>query len=119
MLQIAEDEVFARAFSQPDLVLQEFYAELHILIVQRPVDASGRPEEEVIRVYNGQKRQPEPNEDEDFFVDEIYGQHTLHGVLVDFGGLAHLKVTHGHAREINGIRVVLAMQYIVYDLEAV
>ena len=77
------------------------------------------PDEEVERAESGDEHQPEPDEDEDFLVEQVDGQHALHRVVVHVGQLADLEEAMRDSRELGALRPALAAGQMVDHLEAV
>ena len=77
------------------------------------------PDEEVERAERGDEDQPEPDEDEDFLVEQIDGQHTLDGVVVHVLKLTDLEEAMRDSRELWTLRPALASRKVINHLKAV
>jgi len=60
-----------------------------------------QPVAETQRGQDGQEQEPEPDEDEKLFVEHVYQQDTLDGVMVDVGQFSDFIVAKGDAWEVS------------------
>ena len=82
-------------------------------------EGRAQPHDETSGGCDGDKGEPEPEEDEDLLVEEVHGQRALHRVAVDVAQLAYLEVAERDAREPVGRRPRLAAQHAREHVEAV
>ena len=64
-----------------------------------PVERAHEPLAQVNRADDGEEHVPEPDEDEDFLVEEVYREHALHDVAVQTRLVADLEVAQCDPRE--------------------
>lgn len=90
-----------------------------ILNVSGPVEGTEEPSEEVDGRYDRQEDVPEPDEDEQLLVEEIYRQCALDDVVVHAGLMSDLEFAECDARESLGVAPVLSADHSFHDVHSV
>lgn len=80
---------------------------LNVAVPVHAEDASKGPGEETEAHNSGHKHHPEPDEQVDLLVEEVNGQHALHGVPLHVPQSPHFEIAHGDAGKARGLRPVL------------
>ena len=57
------------------------------------------PDQQAERRGKGHNHQPEPNQQVDLLIEEVYGEYALHRVALQVAQLSDAKVAHGRVRE--------------------
>jgi len=87
--------------------------------VPRPVERPEQPAQEVDGRDDGQEDEPEPEEDEQLFVEEVDGERTLKDVAVHAWLVPDLELAERDAREAIGVAPVLAAHQFLDDVQPV
>lgn len=77
------------------------------------------PHEGIKNVDDGDDDEPKPQEDEDFLVEQVDHQHTLHSVAMEVAKHADLEVTHCDAREVAGFVPLAPLHQVGQDVHPV
>lgn len=81
--------------------------------------AAHDPGEEAEAGHDSREHHPEPDEQVDLLVEQVDGQHALHGVTLHVAQPAHFEVAHGDAGKTRGLRPVLPLGQSAQHLNAV
>ena len=105
------------------IVILDLAHETEVLLdVARTVGAEygpKRPREETQTGHGRHKDHPEPEEQVDLLVEQVDGQHALHGVALHVAESPHLQVAHGDAREARRLGPVLAPSQLLHHVDSV
>ena len=110
LLEILVDELAALLLVAAALaqLLHQVQVLLHVAVTVVLEDAAQRPRQQREAGDGGDEDHPEPDEQVDLLVEEVDGQHALHGVALHVAKTTHLEVAHGDAREALRFRPVFA-----------
>ena len=92
---------------------------LHVAPTVRGEEWANSPREETDTGHGRHKDHPEPEEQVDLLVEQVDGQHALHGVALHIAESPHLQVAHGDAGEALGLGPVGASQKLADNIDPV